>query len=64
AALLATRADLTSFLAGDPDSRLAEGWRAELLGDAIRDLLSGRAALTFDRGAGLRLVDLAEPTAP
>ncbi|MGA1554469.1 MAG: ribonuclease D [Ilumatobacteraceae bacterium] len=57
-ALLATRADLVAFLAGDPDARLAGGWRAELLGDGIRELLSGRAALTFERGAGLRLVDL------
>lgn len=55
-ALLATRADLVSLLSGDPESRLASGWRAELLGDGIRSLVEGRAALTFDRSGGLRLV--------
>ena len=34
-ALLATRADLVAFLRGDPDARLAHGWRAELLGDGL-----------------------------
>ena len=55
---LATRADLIAFLAGDPEARLAHGWRAELLGDGIRRLLAGEAGLTFDRGSGLHLVDL------
>jgi ribonuclease D len=59
-AMLATRADLIALLSGDPEARLAHGWRAELLGDGIRHLLAGRAALTFDRGSGLRLVDLDE----
>lgn len=57
-ALLATRADLISLLAGDPDARLRHGWRAELLGEGIEGLVSGRAALTFDKRSGLRLVDL------
>jgi ribonuclease D len=56
--MLATRADLVALLSDDPDARLASGWRAELLGDGIRHLLDGRAGLTFDRDAGLRLVDL------
>ncbi|MFP5487022.1 MAG: hypothetical protein ACLGHQ_01770, partial [Acidimicrobiia bacterium] len=56
--ILATRADLIALLSGDPDARLAHGWRAELLGDDVQRLLGGRAALTFDRGAGLRLVDV------
>jgi len=60
-AMLATRADLIAFLSDDPDARLASGWRAELLGDGIRRLLAGDAALTFDRGAGLSLVDVAKP---
>ena len=57
--MLATRADLVAFLAGDPEARLAHGWRSELLGDGIRRLLAGQAALTFERGAGLLLVNLA-----
>lgn len=57
-ALLATRSDLISLLANDPDARLRHGWRAELLGEGIERLVGGRAALTFDKGAGLRLVDL------
>ncbi len=58
-ALLGTRADLIALLAGDPDARLRHGWRAELLGEGIERLVSGSAALTFDKGSGLRLVDLA-----
>jgi ribonuclease D len=57
-AMLATRADLIAFLSGDPNARLANGWRNELLGSGIRRLVDGEAALTFDRGNGLRLVDV------
>lgn len=57
-AMLATRADLIALLAGDPEARLRHGWRGELLGEAIERLLSGTAALTFDKGTGLKLVDL------
>lgn len=56
ATLLATRSDLVSLLRGDPAARLAHGWRHELLGDGIRRLVEGRAALTFDGRGGLRLV--------
>ncbi len=56
ATLLATRNDLVSLLRGDPAARLASGWRHELLGDGIRRLVEGRAALTFDGRGGLRLV--------
>jgi ribonuclease D len=59
-AILATRADLVSLLRGDPDARLAHGWRAELLGTDVRHLVEGRAALTFDGAGALRLVDLGE----
>ena len=48
--LLGTRADIVAFLRGDADAKLAAGWRAEMLGDGIRDLVDGRAALTFDQG--------------
>ena len=56
--ILATRADLIAFLSDDPDARLAHGWRSELLGEGINHLISGAAALTFERGSGLRLVEL------
>jgi ribonuclease D len=55
-ALVATRADLVAFLRGDPGARLAEGWRAELLGDDIRRIVDGAAALAFDGTGGLRLI--------
>jgi ribonuclease D len=60
-ALLATRSDLVALLAGDEDARLRHGWRAELVGDGIERLLGGVAGLTFDRGGGLRLIDVVEP---
>lgn len=56
--ILATRADLIALLSGDPDARLTKGWRSELLGDGVNHLLAGTAALTFERGGGLRLVEL------
>jgi ribonuclease D len=46
-ALLATRADLEALLRGDQDARLATGWRAELVGEPVRKLVSGEAALAF-----------------
>jgi len=48
AALLATRADLVSYLRGDETSRLAEGWRATLLGQPLGRLMGGEAALAFN----------------
>jgi ribonuclease D len=57
-ALLATRADLVALLRGDADARLASGWRAAMLGDDVKRLVAGEAALAYDSTAGLRLVDL------
>jgi ribonuclease D len=54
-ALLATRADLEALLRGDDNARLATGWRAEVLGDQIRRLVDGDAALAFDGNGGLVL---------
>jgi ribonuclease D len=76
--LLATRGDLAAFLNGDADARLATGWRATLIGEPVRRLVDGRAALAFGRrGAGTRgglvleersgrpvVVDLPVPRAP
>ncbi len=55
--LLATRADLEDLLRGVPDARLTKGWRAELVGEPIRRLVEGEAALAFDREVGLVLED-------
>ena len=52
-----TRNDLVAFLRGDADARLSTGWRHDLLGDGIRRLVAGQAALTFDGRGSLRLVD-------
>lgn len=45
--LLATRSDIEDLLI-DGSGRLADGWRNELVGQPIRDLVDGRAALAFD----------------
>lgn len=59
--LLATRSDLEDLLRGVPDARLTTGWRAEIVGEPIRRLIGGEAALAFDRSSGaLLLVDRAD----
>jgi ribonuclease D len=55
AALLATRSDLVSFLRGDPAARLRQGWRHQLVGEPVRRLTEGEAALAFDGRGGLVL---------
>ena len=58
-ALLATRADLQALLSGDPAARLATGWRAQVVGEPVRRLVAGEAALAFRPGsADLVLVDV------
>jgi len=59
-ALLATRADIVSFLRGDADARLASGWRNDLVGDGIRRLVGGEAGLTFDGEGRLRLTAVSD----
>jgi ribonuclease D len=54
-AVLATRADLTQLLQGNP-SRLAEGWRSELVGRPLRHLFDGTAVLALADGG--RRIDL------
>lgn len=56
ASLLATRADLHALLNKDPDARLARGWRNDLVGEPVRQLATGKAALAFDGRGGLELV--------
>jgi ribonuclease D len=57
-ALLATRADLTALLHNRP-SRLAKGWRADLVGEPLERLLHGEATLTLCDGG--RHIELQEP---
>ncbi|MEY3657137.1 MAG: putative ribonuclease [Actinomycetota bacterium] len=61
AGLLGTRKDINDLLSGAPYARMGEGWRAEIVGHDIEDLVAGRKALTFTKengGNGLRLVDV------
>jgi ribonuclease D len=53
--ILATRSDLEALLRAEEGARLAEGWRAEVVGDAVRHLVSGGAAIAFDGKGGLVL---------
>jgi len=62
--LLGTRGDIIGLLRKDPSSRLASGWRAELLGDDVLRLVEGRAGLTFDGRGGLRLIPVPDPAPP
>jgi ribonuclease D len=47
--LLATRADLTALISTG-GGRLATGWRLELVGEPIRRLLAGEAAIALEDG--------------
>ncbi len=53
--LVATRADIEALLAGSETARLRSGWRADLVGEPIRALVSGDAALAFDSKGSLLL---------
>lgn len=56
-AVLATRADLTQLLHGAP-SRIATGWRADLVGAPIQRLLAGEATIVLrDGGRRVELRD-------
>ncbi|MDE0654886.1 MAG: HRDC domain-containing protein [bacterium] len=54
-ALVATRADLTSFLEGEPGARLATGWRYERYGSRVEELMTGKAAVALESEGKLRL---------
>jgi ribonuclease D len=58
--VLATRADIAQFL-DDRTGRLASGWRADLVGEPLQRLLSGRATIALANGGRrLRLEDREE----
>lgn len=54
-ALVATRADVEALLRRE-ECRLSSGWRAELVGEPIQALVTGRASLAFD-GQGQLLLE-------
>lgn len=54
-ALLATRSDVEALLKDDPECRLLSGWRSDLVGEPIRQLVGGEAAVAFDGGGKLVL---------
>jgi ribonuclease D len=58
--LLATKADVVAFLRGVP-SRLDSGWRRDVVGQDLADLLAGRAALNFDGQGRLKLLTVDPP---
>lgn len=65
-ALLGTRRDILELLSKSPSARLGQGWRADIVGRDIEDLVNGRKALTFSGDAherGLKLVQSA-PAGP
>ncbi len=59
--LLATRADIDALLRDDDSSRLAGGWRADLVGTSVRRLVHGEVALAFEAGRGLVVEPRREP---
>ena len=61
AGLLGTRKDILDLLGGSPTARLGQGWRADIVGRDIEDLVAGRKALTFSvkNGTnGLKLIEV------
>ena len=62
--LLGTRSDIEALVRGDEDARLNTGWRAELAGEPIRNLMSGDAALAFDGDGGLVLEERSRVRVP
>lgn len=61
-AILGTRSDIVDFLRGSGDSRLATGWRFDLVGRQLGDIVGGRAALAFDGHGGLLLHPIQPPS--
>lgn len=55
-ALLGTRADVDALLRRDPMCRLLHGWRRDIVGGDLEDILAGRAGLSFDGKGHLRLI--------
>ena len=56
ATLLGTRADVDALLRQDETCRLLSGWRRDIVGSDLEDILNGRAGLSFDGKGHLRLI--------
>jgi ribonuclease D len=67
--LIASRSELEQIIAAarrgeaEPDVRTLTGWRRELVGEGLRDLLAGRKALSLGSGRRLELTTLPPPAA-
>ena len=64
ASLVATRADIEALVRNDGTSRLLTGWRADVAGRPVLDLLKGEAALAFDGDGQLVLEARSHEPAP
>ena len=53
--LVGTRSDIEDLVRGVADAKMTTGWRHQVVGGPVDDLLSGRAALAFDGRGGLLL---------
>jgi len=53
--LVGTRSDIEDLVRGVADAKMTTGWRHQVVGGPVDDLLSGRAALAFDGSGGLLL---------
>ena len=58
--LLGTRADIEALISGEDNAKMANGWRDELVGSTIQNLLEGRSSLAFD-GFGRLLLEVRKP---
>jgi len=56
ATLLGTRSDVDALLRKDEGCRLMTGWRREIVGSDLEDILNGKAGLSFDGKGHLRLI--------
>ena len=64
ASLLGTRSDIDALLRDDDSSRLATGWRADLVGSTVKQLVAGEVALAFQAGQGLVVERRGAPGTP
>ena len=46
--LLGTRNDIEALIGGDINSKLSKGWRGEVVGEVVKNILEGTVSLVFD----------------